>query len=96
MDAKNRKIKFKFCESMGLEGEEGLSSSDMAKIMDGYVENMAEVWFCLFSHQVDPLLIVDGESLHQGMSRLQRESYRERHYSLCRSLCQCPDILSDG
>ena len=43
VDAKNRKIKFKFCDSMGLEGEEGLTSSDMGKIMDGYVENMAEV-----------------------------------------------------
>ena len=83
---------------MGLEGEEGLTSSDMAKIMDGYVENMAEVCFSFLKYlnKSDPLLIVDGESLHQGMSRVQRESYRERHDSLCRSLCQCPDILSDG
>ena len=44
-----KKIKFRFCDSMGLEGEEGLTSSDMGKIMDGYVENMAEVWSCLFN-----------------------------------------------
>ena len=50
MDAKNRKIKFKFCDSMGLEGEEGLTSSDMAKIMDGYVENMAEVCFSFIKY----------------------------------------------
>ena len=51
LDAKNRKIKFKFCDSMGLEGEEGMTSSDMAKIMDGYVENMAEVWLNLLKYQ---------------------------------------------
>ena len=57
MDAKNRKIKFKFCDSMGLEGEEGLTSSDMAKIMDGYVENMAEVCFSFLKYlnKSDPL-----------------------------------------
>ena len=56
LDSKNRKIRFKFCDSMGLEGTDGLTSTDMAKIMDGYVENMAEVWLCLFKYltQSDP------------------------------------------
>ena len=42
---------------MGLGGTDGLTSTDMAKIMDGYVENMAEVWFCLFEYltKSDPL-----------------------------------------
>ena len=48
LDANKRNIKFRFCDSMGLEGDsekvgKQLTSSDMAKIMDGYVENMAEV-----------------------------------------------------
>ena len=43
-DAYNNDIKFRFCDSMGIEGRnEGMSSSDFAKIMDGHVKDGAEV-----------------------------------------------------
>ena len=39
-----REINFRFCDSMGLEGgEAGLSHTDVAKILDGYVRDLAEV-----------------------------------------------------
>jgi len=43
-DRKQQNIKFRFCDSMGLEGgTSGLKSTDMGKIMDGHVENLAEL-----------------------------------------------------
>merc|ERR1712012_1313924 len=43
-DKKNTPIKFKFCDSMGLEGGDvGLSAKDFGKIMDGHVEELAEL-----------------------------------------------------
>ena len=43
-DKKKKAIKFKFCDSMGLEGgEDGLSAADVGKIMDGHVNELAEV-----------------------------------------------------
>merc|ERR1712004_148886 len=43
-DKKNTPIKFKFCNSMGLEGgDAGLSAKDFGKIMDGHVEELAEL-----------------------------------------------------
>ena len=37
-------IKFRFCDSMGLDsGEAGLSAHDMGTIMNGHVQNEAEV-----------------------------------------------------
>ena len=47
VDSQNRSIKFRFCDSMGLEGEAGLKPIDFSKIMDGHVENLAEVSFLL-------------------------------------------------
>ena len=44
-DSQNRRIKFRFCDSMGLEGEAGLKPIDFSKIMDGHVENLAEVCY---------------------------------------------------
>ena len=46
-DSQNRSIKFRFCDSMGLEGEAGLKPIDFSKIMDGHVENLAEVSYLL-------------------------------------------------
>jgi len=41
---KNGRIKFRFCDTMGLEGgDAGLSPDDMAKIMDGRVRNQADL-----------------------------------------------------
>ena len=43
-DKKKKAIKFKYCDSMGLEGgAAGLSANDVGKIMDGHVEELAEV-----------------------------------------------------
>jgi len=43
-DKKKKAIKFKFCDSMGLEGGEyGLSAADVGKIMDGHVNELAEL-----------------------------------------------------
>jgi len=43
-DSSNKNIKFRFCDSMGLEGGNvGLDAKSMAKIMDGHVENLAEL-----------------------------------------------------
>ena len=43
-DSSKKNIRFRFCDSMGLEGgNSGLDASAMAKIMDGHVENLAEV-----------------------------------------------------
>ena len=43
--ANGKKIKFRFCDSMGLEADRYLSAGDVARIMDGYVKNTAEVKF---------------------------------------------------
>merc|ERR1711892_1189545 len=42
-DKKKKPIKFKFCDSMGLEGEAGLTTDEVGKILDGNVENLAEL-----------------------------------------------------
>ena len=42
-DADDNEIKFRFCDSMGIEGESGMSSYDFAMIMDGHVKDGAEV-----------------------------------------------------
>jgi len=43
-DKKKKAIKFKYCDSMGLEGgAAGLSANDVGKIMDGHVEELAEL-----------------------------------------------------
>ena len=43
-DKRKNRIKFKFCDSMGLEGNDvGLSATDVGKIMDGHAEEFAEV-----------------------------------------------------
>jgi len=42
-DKKKKPIKFKFCDTMGLEGEGGLSTDEVGKILDGNVENLAEL-----------------------------------------------------
>jgi len=43
-DHKNKAIKFKFCDSMGLEGgDAGLMPNAVAQIMDGHVKDMAEL-----------------------------------------------------
>ena len=45
-EGKNGRIKFRFCDTMGMEGgDAGLSPDDMAKIMDGHVRNQADVSF---------------------------------------------------
>merc|ERR1711892_418354 len=43
-DEKNHSIKFKFCDSMGLEADDvGMSAADIGKIMDGHVKERAEL-----------------------------------------------------
>ena len=43
-DNNNKPIKFKFCDSMGLEGgDAGLKAADVAKSMDGHINDQAEV-----------------------------------------------------
>ena len=44
-DSENRNIRFRFCDSMGLEGEAGLRPIDFSKIMDGHVPDGQEVRF---------------------------------------------------
>ena len=46
MKAKNRNnqpIRFRFCDTMGLEGNSGLKAMDVAKIIDGHVQDGADV-----------------------------------------------------
>jgi len=51
LDNEERNIKFRFCDSMGLEGEDaGLSATDVAKILDGHVKELTQ----LSSGQFDP------------------------------------------
>lgn len=42
-DVNNREIKFRFCDSMGLEGDDGMTAADFANIMDGHVMDKAPV-----------------------------------------------------
>ena len=43
-DKTKKPIKFKFCDSIALEqGDVGLSATDVAKMLDGHVEELAEV-----------------------------------------------------
>ena len=42
-DDRDKIIKFRFCDTMGLEGEGGLQISDVEKIMDGQVRDQTEV-----------------------------------------------------
>ena len=42
-DGKNKPINFKYCDTMGLEIERGLSAADFGKILDGHVEEGFEV-----------------------------------------------------
>ena len=44
-DVNNQQIRFRFCDSMGLEGDEGMNASDFANIMDGHVMDKAPVRF---------------------------------------------------
>ena len=36
-------IKFRYCDTMGIESTRGLTASDFGKIMDGHIEDTAEV-----------------------------------------------------
>ena len=42
-DRNNQPIRFRFCDSMGLEGNSGLKAVDVAKIIDGHVQDGADV-----------------------------------------------------
>ena len=42
-DVNNREIKFRFCDSMGLEGDDGMTAADFASIMDGHIMDKAPV-----------------------------------------------------
>ena len=44
-DGAGKPIKFKYCDTMGVESTEGLTPSDFGKIMDGHIEDTAEVNF---------------------------------------------------
>jgi len=50
-DSSSNYIKFRFCDSMGLEGgKEGLDAQALAKIMDGHVKDQAELQGASFIH----------------------------------------------
>ena len=42
-DRDNEPIKFKYCDTMGIEFDQGLTASDFGKIMDGHIEDGAQV-----------------------------------------------------
>jgi len=42
-DANDNHINFRFCDTMGIEGEGGMKPADFAKIMDGHVKDGAEL-----------------------------------------------------
>ena len=42
-DGDGEPIKFKYCDTMGVESTSGLSPSDFGKIMDGHITDLAEV-----------------------------------------------------
>ena len=49
----NKKIRLRFCDSMGLEGgDDGIKATDIAKIMDGHVMNGSEVSWNNFSNHL--------------------------------------------
>ena len=43
MDSENRRISLRFCDSRGLERHSGLTTANIAAIMEGHLEDQAEV-----------------------------------------------------
>ena len=48
-DDREKIIKFRFCDTMGLEVEGGLTISDVEKLLEGRVRDQTQVWIFVLS-----------------------------------------------
>ena len=94
---KVKKIRLRFCDSMGLEGgDDGIKATDIAKIMDGHVMNGSDVSQNNLCYHLLPFLAVVKRRPCSRERRLQQQPYRQRQDALCGACHERHDSFYNG